>query len=336
MKFFEMKMFYLLGFVLFCLILYLYQHYKKKAKIAKLGDAAMIHAMCGSVSVRKRVLKAFLKLAAMVLLITAMARPKAGLTTKTVKKTGIDVIVVLDVSKSMLAKDTAPNRFERAKLELLLLVDRLQSDRVGLVLFSGTAFMQMPLTLDYSAAKLFIKSAHIDALPRPGTAGAAAIDICLDVFDRVRGRTKTIVMFTDGEFHDEGLLQAAMRAKEAGVVINAVGFGTEAGGAIPMRKKGGVTELKKDKQGNVVLSKMNKEKLSNITQITGGGYYTISDSDVIKNIVKNFDKLEKKGLEETIYTQFEERFGIPLFLSCLMLLIESIVSDRRKKRVPKA
>jgi Ca-activated chloride channel family protein len=332
MKFFELKMFYLTGLVAVCAGLYLYRYFKNKAKIKKLGDPTMVKAMCSSVSARKRAIKIFLKLAVMMLLITAMARPKAGLVTETVKGTGIDLIIVLDVSKSMLAKDTAPNRFERAKLELFSLIDKLKNDRIGLVLFSGAAFIQMPLTLDYSAAKLFIKKASIDALPRPGTAGSAAINICLDSFKRAGKRTKAIIMFTDGEFHDEGLLDAAEKAKDSAAAIYAVGFGTEVGGPIPVQKKGGVTDFKKDKKGNVVLSKMNLEKLRDITKITGGRYYTTAYTDMVERIIKDFDKLEKKGFEETRYTQFEEKFEIPLVLAGLMLLIESTLSDRKRRR----
>ncbi len=332
MKFFNIRIFYLTGIVLISILFYIRLHYKNKAKIARLGDEAMVRAMCGSVSTRKRFIKRLLKLTAMLLLITAMARPKAGLKAETVTKSGIDIIIALDVSKSMLTKDIAPNRFERAKLELLSLVDKLKNDRIALVLFSGSAFMQMPLTLDYSAAKLFIKNAYIDALPTPGSAGAAAVNISLDVFERVRGRAKAIVIFTDGEFHDKNMFEAAMRAKEGGVAIYAVGFGTESGGPIPVPKKGGVTNFKKDKMGKTVLSKMNVSNLIEATQITNGRYFLASEANMVGNIKNDFDALQKSGIKETIYTQFEEKFQIPLLLAALMLLADSLTSDRKKQK----
>lgn len=324
-------MFYLSAVVAVCALFYMRQKKKRNSKIKALGEPDMVRNMCGSVSGKKRFLKILLKLTAMMLLITAMARPKSGLKEETVQKRGIDIITVLDVSKSMLAKDTAPNRFERAKLELLSLIDKLESDRIGLVLFSGSAFMQMPLTLDYSAARLFVKSATVDSLPKPGSAGAHAIDICLNVFKRVVGRAKAIVIFTDGEFHDESLLEKVKSAKENDVAIYAIGFGTETGGPIPMREKSGVTDFKKDKKGNVVLSRMERKKLAEITRLTGGEYFTSADSEVIERIVSSFARLEKRGLKETIYTRFEEKFAIPLFLAGILLFIESLMNERKKK-----
>ena len=330
MKFFVKDMFYLLALVLFSALLYLRLHKKNRRKMKKLGDVDMIARMIRSVSNKKRYIKIALKLSAMALIVVAMARPKAGLTTETVTKKGIDVIIVLDVSKSMLATDSAPNRFERAKLEMLSLIDRLDDDRIGLVLFSGTAFMQMPLTNDYSAARLFVKNVAIDTLPQPGTAGSAAINICLDVFKRESKRARAIVMFSDGEFHDEELIKSVQKAKEAGVVITTVGLGTESGGPIPLKQTGGITSFKKDKDGDVVLSKMNRKKLKNITETTGGTYLTTQMPDMIGRIIKNFDKLEKISIEETLFTQLEEQFELPLILAGLMLLIESLVTERRR------
>ncbi|MFC1855702.1 VWA domain-containing protein [Thermodesulfobacteriota bacterium] len=330
MKFFDTKMFYLFWLILFCLILYLRLNRKNRKKIVRLGDADMIKSLMRSLSSKKRAFKIFLKLLAMALIIIALARPKSGLTTETVKKSGIDLIIVLDVSKSMLATDIAPNRFERAKLELLSLIDRLENDRIGLVMFSGTAFMQMPITLDYSAAKLFIKNADIDTLPQPGTAGSAAIDICIDVFDRSGDRGKAIVMFTDGEFHDKSLNDAAKRAKKKGIYIYTVGMGTESGGPIPIKKKGGLTDFKKDKDGNVVLSKMNKQKLFKISEITKGKYFTTKDVDLIGRVVASLEEHEKSAIEERRFEKFEEKFEFPLLLACLMLFLESLISDRKR------
>ncbi len=332
-RFYDMEMFYLAGVIGVCLLLFLRQHFKKKAKMRNLGDIDIVRAMCGSVSKKKRALKVTLRLIAMMLLIVAIARPKAGLKAETVEKLGADIIVVLDVSKSMLAKDSAPNRFERAKLEMLAMINQLENDRIGLVLFSGSAFMQMPLTLDYSAAKLFVKQAYIDALPQPGSAGATAINLCLDVFERVEDRAKAIVMFTDGEFHDDALLEAGDRAKSAGVAIYAVGFGTEAGGPIPVRGKSGVTDFKKDKSGNVVLTKLDRAKLKQITYATGGGYFTVKNTKIADTLLENFSTLKKRSLTETRYSRFEEKFELPLILAALLLLLESMISGQ--KRTPK-
>lgn len=335
MRFYAKDMFYLLWLVFFSLLLYLRLHRKNRRKMETLGNTEMIKRMTASISTSKRYVKVALKLLAMVLIITALARPKAGLTTETVTKTGLDLIIVLDVSKSMLATDSAPNRFERAKLEILSLIGRLEDDRIGLVLFSGTAFMQMPLTNDYSAAKLFVKKVAIDTLPQPGSAGSAAINICLDVFMRESRRAKAIVMFSDGEFHDKELKEAVANAKKAGVTITTVGLGSEAGGTIPLKRRGGITDLKKDKDGNVVLSKMNRKMLKNITEETGGLYFTTKTPNMTTNIIMNLDKLERVDLEETRYTQFEEKFELPLFLAGLMLFIESLLGERKKNHATK-
>ena len=331
MTFHELNMFYLVGFAIAGILLYLRLHYRNRAKMELLGDSDMVRRMCASLSGRKRFIKMALRIAAMLLIVVAMARPKAGIKEETVEKSGIDVILSLDVSKSMLAKDSAPNRFERAKLELLSLLDRLGNDRVSLVLFSGGAFVQMPLTLDYSAARLFIKSASIDTLPKPGTTGAAVIDKCVDVFKRVKGRTKAVVMFTDGEFHDVAFLRAGERAKEAGIAIFAVSLGTEKGGPIPVTMKGGVTDFKKDKKGNVVLTKVGKNNLVEITRTTGGEYYSVADERIIERIANSFRTLDQKATRETIYSQFEEKFEWPLMLAGLLLILEAALSDRKKK-----
>jgi Ca-activated chloride channel family protein len=264
--------------------------------------------------------------------ILALARPQWGMRQETVRRQGVDVIAALDTSYSMNAEDVAPSRLEKAKSEIRAMIGRFKGDRVGLVVFAGTAMVQCPLTLDYGAAVLFLDVANTETIPEPGTSLAAAIQTATSAFIAKEKKYKVLVIFTDGE-DLEGQVQAAIeKAKEAGVVIYSVGIGSPEGRPIPVRDlKGDIIEYRKDTDGQIVVSRLDERSLAQIALDTGGGYFraTTSESE-LDQIYDDISRMEKKQLEARLFQNFEDQFQYPLGLAIFCLIAEAWMSERRR------
>ena len=275
----------------------------------------------------KQKLKIFFILMAVFFIILALTRPRWGFEWKDMKQEGVDIIVALDVSKSMLAQDIKPDRLSRAKRKIIDLLDMLEGDRFGLVAFAGTAFVQCPLTLDYSAAKLFLDATDTDLLSAQGTALAGAIRKSIAAFKSPEDKSKAIILITDGESHGDDPLKAAKFAADQGVRIYTIGIGKDSGAPIPDAAGG----FKKDEKGEIVLTQLDETTLQQIALQTGGTYVrsVTGDLDLQKIYIENIKpKIDKKELKTQRRKLWTERFQWPIFLALVCLFSEFLLRER--------
>ena len=301
----------------------------KRRTTARLGDPAVVARLVDPRTGRYQRGKALLRFLAGIFLALSLAGPRWGSLFQEIHRRGIDVVIAVDVSASMLAEDVKPNRLTQAKRELTLLIDGLEGDRVGLVAFAGAAFLQCPLTLDYGAARTLLDLIGPDLIPRPGTDLAAALRQALDAFPRGLHQYKAIVLLTDGEDHSGALDAAVSRAAEEGVRIFPVGFGSPQGEIIPLRdESGNLSGYKKDKNGQTVLSKMDEKALRDMAEKTGGTYFPASRGEIeVPRLLTAFRQMEKRSLESRVYGQLENRYRWPLWLAIGLLLLEFLVPE---------
>jgi Ca-activated chloride channel family protein len=300
---------------------------RRQRALGEFIAAALLPAVVPEVDPRRRLIRAGMILAAVFFLALALAGPKWGFRWQEVRRQGVDLVVAIDTSRSMLATDLKPNRLARAKLAVRDLVARLQGDRVALVAFAGTAFLQCPLTLDYGAFIESLASVDVGLIPKGGTALAPAIETAIGAFEGSEGKHQAVILITDGEDHEGGVEEAAKKASERGIRVFTVGIGTADGELIPLETGGYV----KDKSGKVVKSRLGESALQQIATTTNGVYLAASAGglDLAALQREHIDTLEKRELSSTLERRFENRFQLPLALALLLLAIEPLIGDRR-------
>ncbi len=311
-------------------LIYFINRQWRKRTFAKFGEQALIQKLMPGKPEQKHGFKLILTLLIFALLILSMANPQAGLNRHKAKIKGVDLYLAIDVSKSMLAEDIKPNRLERTRLFAGRLLDKLDQDRIGLIIFAGHAYMQMPLTSDHSAAKMFLKTIGPDMVPTQGTALAEAIDLAQKSFEKGKGKNNAIILISDGEDHDPGTIESAKKAADAGILIETMGVGSNQGAPIPLYQNGILTGYKKDRNGNVVISKLNHEELSQLAAIGGGKYQKLNGSnEQIKAIKNDLATLEQKDIETVQYDSYASYYRIPLFIALIIIILEILISDKK-------
>ncbi len=302
--------------------------WKRRVK-KKIGDAELVNNLIGDHSAKNYNYKFFLLLTALALCIVGVANlrtPKKGVTGN---RSGIDVMVALDVSNSMLAQDVKPNRLERAKQVLNKIIEKMGDNRMGLVVFAGQAFLQMPITSDLAAAKLYVSNASPDAVPTQGTVIGDALRLCNASLDTKEKKYKAVILISDGEGHDEKVTDAVKELQDNGVIVHTIGIGSPDGSPIfdPATK-----DYKKDENGNTVVSKLNEKELQEIAGQTQGSYHLFSNADAITNEVMGaLNQMEKKqtgGANERSYSSWYQWFLLAAFI---LLLLEIIIPERKMK-----
>jgi Ca-activated chloride channel family protein len=324
---------YLLLFIPLAALLLAWSARRKRAAVARLGTPALIAALSASVSQARRRWKTVLWFTALAALVVALARPRWGAQVQVTAQQGVQVMVALDVSSSMLAEDIKPDRLTRAKLTVEELMDQLGGNELGLVLFSGAAFVQFPLTADFNTARSFLAAAGPDSISRPGTALEEAIRVALSGFPENVATQRVILLLTDGEGHEGDPLAAARAAAEAGATIYAIGFGSPQGEPIPLRDaSGALIGYKKDAHGQTVLSRLDEATLTQIVNETGGLYFRASaEGDEIAAITAAIAALDTGELESRFETHGVERFEWFAGLALALLTIEFLIGDRVKR-----
>ena len=314
----------LLGFLL------LFFRQRKEAALAELGATELIQRLSAKVNWRGRRWQLRLWFVALVFLIIALARPRWGAQVEYIERQGVEIMVVLDVSESMLAEDFKPNRLARAKLEINELMDRLGGNEIGLVLFAGAAFVQFPLTSDFATARLFLESAHPGIISRPGTAIAEAIEIALTGFNQERSSQKVMVILTDGENHEGDLAGVVQKALEENIIIYTIGFGSPNGEPIPQYNHlGDLTGYKQDRQGGTILTHLDETVLQEIALLTNGRYFRAApDGREVGFLVDSLGELQTTELEGRFETRGIERFQIFLFFAIISLVVAELIPDR--------
>jgi Ca-activated chloride channel family protein len=305
--------------------------WRKRRKLRRYGELRLIDQMSLSLDGMKRHWKQLMIAAALALIALALAKPQLPGKSVFVRKTGIDLVIAVDVSRSMLAEDVRPSRLEKAKLELQELVDKAKGDRIGVLAFAGEAFVQVPLTLDRNAVKIFLKTLSTDDIPVQGTAIGEAIRGSMSMFHDDIGESKVIVILTDGEDQGSDPIGAAKEAAKKGIRIYAIGIGTQKGEMIPVREGNGVS-FKRDLKGRTVVSKLDEKTLEEITALTKGVYYRSQKGNLeMDRIYSDMRNLGKKETGSGWVTEPEPIYHYPLVAAVLLLLCEMIVSERRKE-----
>ena len=326
----ESKYLYLLFIVPVLVLLFLYNQYWKRKKQREFGDLDLVKKLSPEKSVFKPVLKLIVMLLALVGIILGLVNPKIGTKMETVKREGIDIVFAMDVSKSMLAEDVAPSRLEKSKQIVSQIINQLGSDRIGIVAYAGSAFPVLPITSDYSVAKMFLQSMNTDIVSSQGTSLEEAIKLSGTYFDEKSKTSKLLILISDGEDHSEGAESAAEEANKLGMKIITIGVGTEKGSAIPLRRNGVVESFKRDANNEVVITKLNKEGLTTIAKATKGGYVDGNNTKAVLDYVKNaLDNIQKTEFESTQMADFQSQFQWFLGFAFLLLFVDIFLLERK-------
>ncbi|SFE58072.1 VWA domain-containing protein [Flavobacterium xueshanense] len=331
----EKKYLYLLLILPLVVLIFLFNLYWKRKKQREFGDLEMVKKLSPESSVFKPVLKVSVLILALLGLILGLVNPKIGTKMETVKREGIDIVFAVDVSKSMLAEDIAPNRLDKSKQIVSQIINQLGSDRIGIVAYAGSAFPVLPITTDYSVAKMFLQSMNTDMVSSVGTSFNEAIKLSSTYFDDKK-TSKLLIMISDGEDHNEGAEEAAEEANKLGIKIITIGVGTEKGGTIPLKRNGIIEGFKKDNNNEVVITKLVPESLTAIAKATKGGYVNGNNTKEVLEYVKNaLDNIQKTEFEATEMADFQSQFQWFLGFAFLLLFVDVFLLERKTSWVKK-
>jgi Ca-activated chloride channel homolog len=324
---------YLLLLLPVLILLYILNELRKRKALKRLGDETLVSSLVPEMSNVRPAIKFILQLIAVSAGIIMLSRPQFGSKIEDVKKQGVEVIIALDVSNSMLAEDIQPDRLTRAKQAISRLVDNLDNDKIGLIVFAGDAYIQIPVTTDYISAKMFLSSINPNIVPKQGTAIGAAIELGIRSFSPGEGKSKAMIIITDGENHEDDPVKAAEEASKAGIVIHTLGIGSTEGVPIPMINNGKKDYLK-DADGNTVVTKLDEEILKKIALSTNGNYVRASNSNIgLDEIFSGIKRMKKQDLESTMYTEYNDQFQIFAAIALFLLLADFIIMERKNRRL---
>ena len=300
----------------------------RRRRLRKFGDEALVASLMPSYSKGKVWVRLVLFSIGFFFFVIGLARPQIGAKLKEHQTKGAEIMIVLDVSNSMLAEDYSPNRLERAKLAISRLVDKLREDRIGLIVFAGNSFVQLPITTDYVSAKMFLNSISTESVPVQGTAIGEAINTAMRSFSAQSEKSRAIIVITDGENHEDDPVAAAAQAAELGVRVFAVGVGSPEGKPIPMDG-----ELLKDKDGEIVVTRLDEKVLQEMAQAGNGVYVRAGASEFGLNpIIENINRMEDEMYSSIVFEEFDEQFMYFLGIALVFFVIEMLVGDRRSRK----
>ena len=333
----EQKYLYLLIILPILVALFLYNQFWKRKKQLEFGDLDLIKKLSPEKSVFKPVLKFITICLVIFCLIIGLVNPKIGSRVENIKREGIDIVFAVDVSKSMLCEDIAPNRLEKSKQLVSQIMTKLGDDRIGIIAYAGSAYPVLPITTDFNSAKMMLQSMNTDMLSSVGTSLVEAINISENFFEKENKTSKLMIMITDGEDHSQGSEQAADEAKKLGLKIITIGLGTENGGPIPLKENGVLLGYKNDKQGNQVVTKMNTDILKKIAKSTNGGYIEGKNTKEVVEFVDNeLNKIQKTAFASTQMTNYQAQFQWFLGCAFFLLLLDIFFLERKTAWVKKA
>jgi len=316
-------------------LIFAWSRIARKRALKRFGKQETISVLMPFASKSRPVFKFIMLMLALAFFIVGAARPQFGSKLKKVKREGVELMIALDVSNSMMAEDIEPNRLERAKRAISRLVDRLSDDKIGLIVFAGDAYMQLPITSDYNSAKLFLNSVNTQIVPTQGTAIGTAIQMGIRSFTPEGQSNKAIIVITDGENHEDDPVSAAQEAVENGIVVHTIGMGLPSGSPIPVLK-GGQKDYMKDKNGEVVITKLNETMLEKIASTGNGIYVRANNAQVGLNaLFDEINKLEKEEMETLVYSEYDDQFQYFFAIGLLLLLLEFVTLERKNKYLMK-
>ena len=318
---------YLLAVIPVLAIIRFITYRNQKKRLRKFGDPQLLRSLMPDVSRFRPAVKFWILQGALALLVVMLARPQFGTKISNEQRTGIETIIAMDISNSMLAEDITPSRLDRSKMMVENLVDHFTNDKIGLLVFAGDAFVQLPITSDYVSAKMFLSSIDPSMMATQGTDIARAIDMATHSFTQEEGIGKAIIVITDGEDHEGGALESAKAAKDAGMRVYVLGVGSTQGAPIPIP---GTGDYMKDNTGNTVMSALNEDMCRQVAQAGGGAYIHVENNSAAQDQLDNeLNKLAKKETTSTVYSEFDEQFQAVAILALLLLILEICIYDRR-------
>jgi len=324
---------YLLITIPVLVVLYLILYRRQKKAIMKFIDPSFFEFLVPLRATGRSHLKFILLILAVMSLIIAIARPQFGSRLQEVKREGIELIIALDVSRSMLAEDIKPNRLERAKQAIISLVNRMEDDKIGMIIFAGDAYTQLPITTDYISAKMFLSDISPEIVSRQGTAIAAAIELGSKSFTQDTEASKVIVVISDGENHEGDAVQAAKQAAEKGIKVYTIGMGSPNGAPVPLSRYGSQQSgFLKDRDGEVVISKMDPGMLSQIASAGDGKFFGASTGNVgLNQLYNDLNRLNKSEIETKVYSEYDDQFQYFIAFSLILLLLDIFILERKSK-----
>ena len=326
-RFGEPTYLYLLLLLPFLAAFYLYSNYKRRKNIRRFGDPTLLAQLMPDVSKYRPDVKFWIIFVAIGLFSVLLARPQFGSKLETVKREGVEVIIALDISNSMLAQDVQPSRLEKAKRLISRLVDELDNDKVGMIVFAGDAFTQLPITSDYISAKMFLESINPSLISKQGTAIGEANNLAARSFTPQEGVGRAIIVITDGENQEGGAVEAAKAAAEKGIQVSVLGVGMPDGAPIPVE---GTNDYRRDREGNVIVTRLNEAMCQEIAKEGKGIYVRVDNSNSAQRAInQEVNKMAKSDVESKVYTEFNEQFQAIAWVILLLLLAEILILDRK-------
>ena len=323
MRFANPEYLYLLIFLPLLVAVYIYSNYRRNKRLKEYGDPKLLQELMPDVSVYRPNVKFCLAIAAVTMLTLVLARPQFGSKMESVTRQGIETVIALDISNSMLAEDIAPNRLEKSKKIISKLIDKFENDKIGLIVFAGDAFVQLPITNDFISAKMFMESISPALINRQGTDIGAAINLAMKSFTPNKEVGKAVIVITDGENHEGGAEEAAKAAAENGISVYMLGVGSLEGAPIPA---GNSNDYRRDKDGNVIVTKLNEEMSQNIAKAGNGAYIRVDNTNNAQRLLeKEIDKLAKADVTSEVFTEYDEQFHIVAWLALVLLIVDILI-----------
>ena len=319
---------YLLLLLPLIVALYLYSNHRRRQNIRKYGDPSLLKELMPTISKYRPDVKFWLMFSAFALIVVMLARPQFGSKMETVKRSGVETVIALDISNSMLAEDVTPSRLEKAKKLISRLIDTFNNDKVGLNVFAGEAFTQLPITSDYISAKMFLESINPSLISTQGTDIGAAIRLAMKSFTPNDGVGRAIIVITDGENHEGGAIEAAQEAAEKNMQVFILGIGSPEGSPIPVER--GSNDFRRDSKGDIIVTKLNEQMCQEIAKAGNGVYIRVDNSNSAEKVLnEEIAKLAKSDVESQIFTEFDEQFQALAWLILILLIIEMLILERK-------
>ncbi len=314
------------------IIIYLIHTIIRKKSVKTFGDHELMNILMPYVSFTRNHIKFVLFLISFTLLILAFAGPQFGSKIKEIKRNGIEIIIALDVSNSMMARDVQPNRLERAKQAIARLIDKLENDRLGMIVFAGDAYTQIPITNDYIAAKMFLSGISTNMVSRQGTAIGSAIELAMKSFSQQEDINRAIIIISDGENHEGNAPEIARNAAAKGIKIYTIGIGKPEGVPIPDSESSFIKEYRRDRNGNIVTTRLNEQMLMEIAKEGNGKYFrAVSGNLGLNELYQALNKLDKAEIDSKVFSEYEEQFPALVWIALSLLVIELFIPERKNK-----
>lgn len=318
---------YLLIIVPVLIVIFIISEYVKTKRIKKFGDPELMKSLMPNATRYRPAIKFSIVCLAMIFMILLIARPQFGTKTETVTKKGIEVVIALDISNSMMAQDVLPSRLDKSKNIISRLVDNFDNNKIGLVLFAGDAYTQLPITSDYVSAKMFLNNISPSLISRQGTAIGAALNLAMNSFTPQQGVGKSIIVITDGENHEGGVMEAVKAASDKGIQVNVLGVGSVDGAPIPVSSG---SDYKKDNSGNIVVTKLNEQMCQDIARQGNGIYARVDNTNsAFRALEKQLDTLSKADIDTKVFSQYNEQFMPLAWIVLVLLVLEALIMNKK-------